>query len=104
MANEFEVNSVLMSGTGRHTHEHITDIGNNDSPSPWKISRESAVRRIDGGKEAFYTFNTFRTQKVYLHVVRPPGRPAYVQTEADGILSDNLLSLPPCSPACVDKG
>ncbi|MFY9988993.1 MAG: DUF3892 domain-containing protein [Chthoniobacterales bacterium] len=99
---EHEVNSVLISRTGQHnTLEHITHIGNNDSL--WKISRGSAVRRIEGGNEEFYTFKIFKTQKVYLYVVRPTGRPAYVETQADGILSDNLLSLPACTPECVDK-
>jgi hypothetical protein len=98
---EFEVNSVLMSGTDRHTLEHITYIGNNDSL--WKISRESAVRRIDDGEAKFYTFSIFKTQKVYLFVVRPTGRLAYVETQPDGLLSDNLLSLPECSPECVDR-
>ena len=101
MPDEFEVDSVLTSGTYLPGHEHITFIGNNSGQ--WKISRASAVRRIEGGQQKFYTLDP-RGRRVYLHVIEPYGRPAYVQTKADGVWSDNLLSLPPCSPACVDQG
>ena len=48
---EHEVNSGLMSEPSPHNLEHITHVGNNNEL--WKISRESAVRRIEGEKEKF---------------------------------------------------
>lgn len=83
-------------------HEHITHIGNNiGNPTPWLMTRESAIARIDAGKEAYYTIDKTTNRRIYIGVVRNDGNKApYLKTHADGKWSDNLLAQETCGTAC----
>lgn len=80
------------------THEHITHIGN--AESSWRITRESAIERIEAKRESFYTLDPISRQKAYIGVVREPGKAPYLRTHADGRWNNNLLSLSECAGAC----
>lgn len=81
------------------SHEHITHIGN--TAGQWRLTRESAIQRIDSKQEAFYTVDRTTGRKVYVGVVRNDGNKApYLRTHADGKWNDNLLALAECNGAC----
>jgi hypothetical protein len=80
------------------THEHITHIGN--TASNWKITRESVITRIESKQDAFYTVDSGTGRKVYVGVVRDPGKAAYLRTHADGKWNDNLLAQGECNGSC----
>jgi hypothetical protein len=80
-------------------HEHITYIGN--TAGGWRLTREEAVRRIEGKQEAFYTVDRATGRSMYIGVVRGDGQKApYLRTHADGKWNDNLLALDECAGAC----
>ena len=75
------------------THEHITHLGGNG----WKWTREEVIRSIDARSNAFYVQDG-AGRRADVRVVDPGnGRARYVRTYADGVWTDNLLALPPCS-------
>lgn len=80
-------------------HEHITHIGNCEDK--WKITREDAIKRIDSGKDQFYTIDKTTGKKCYVAVVREKGKDPYLRTHADGKPNDNLLEQPECGTDCV---
>ncbi|WP_084383411.1 DUF3892 domain-containing protein [Hydrogenophaga flava] len=75
-------------------HEHITHAGN--PKGPWKWSVEKIIDSIDSKTNTFYVRNA-RGDEAYVGVVRPSGRRPYIRTYADGVWTDNLLSLTACS-------
>jgi len=98
MANEFQVTCITKKDR-TSAHEHITHIGN--ILGKWKLTRESAIQRIEGKTEAFYTLDN-NAKKIYIGVVRGDGQKApYLRTYADGKWTDNLLALPECTGLCV---
>lgn len=64
------------------------------------LTRESAIKRIDAGDEAFYTVDSKTGNKVYIAVVREQGKAPYLRTHADGKYNDNLLAQPHCDDTC----
>lgn len=98
MAKEYHVTCITKPDRFS-THEHITHIGN--MAGNWKLTREQAIHRIDGGQEAFYTIDKFTGRKVYVGVVRGDGNKApYLRTYADGKWNDNLLAQQQCGTNC----
>src|SRR4051812_32635900 len=94
--NEYQV-TCINKPNRMSSHEHITHIG----AANWRMTRDEAIRRIDSGKEAFFTMDRSTGRKVYIGVVRGNGvRSAYLRTHADGKWNDNLLALDECSGAC----
>lgn len=94
---EFEVTCV--NKTDRDSrHEHITHIGN--TANAWRLTRESAISRIEGKEEAFYTVDRMTGNRAYVGVIREAGRAPYLRTYADGKWNDNLLALAECGTAC----
>jgi Protein of unknown function (DUF3892) len=74
-------------------HEHITEIGG----VGWKWKREDVIKSIDSKTNTFYVIDSVTGKKAYVGVVRPSdGRNPYLQTYADGVWKDNLLSLSQC--------
>lgn len=96
-AKEFEVNCINKPNRSS-VHEHITHIGN--SSGGWRVTRESAIQRIDSGNEAFYTVDRQTGKRVYVGVVRETGKAAYLRTYADGKWNDNLLAQAECDGNC----
>ena len=75
------------------THEHITHLGG----SGWKWPREDVIRSIDNNTNTFYVVDLATGKRAYVGVVRPTdGRDPFLQTYADGVWNNNLLSLPEC--------
>ena len=84
-------------------HEHITHIGN--TANRWRLTRESAIWRIENKREAFYTVNSTNGEKSYIGVIRPKdGKSPYLRCYANGQWNDNLLSLSECGSECEVKG
>lgn len=94
--NEFHVNCINKPNR-ESRHEHITHIGNT---SGWRISRESAIERIEGKREAFYTVDSQTGKRAYIGVVRESGKAPYLRTYADGKWNDNLLAQQECGVTC----
>lgn len=94
---EFEVNCINKSDRNSR-HEHITHIGN--SIGQWRLSRETAIKRIDAKSEAYYTVNKSTGKRAYIGVVREPGKAPYLRTHADGYWNDNLLAQAECGASC----
>jgi hypothetical protein len=95
---EFEVTCVNKPNR-MSAHEHITHIGN--TAKNWRLTRESAIRRIDSKEEAFYTVDQSTDRKMYIGVVRGDGSKApYLRTYADGKWNNNLLALAECNGSC----
>lgn len=98
MAKEYQVTCITKPDRFS-THEHITHIGN--MAGNWKLTREQAIRRIEGSQEAFYTIDNSTGRKVYVGVVRGDGNKApYLRTHADGKWNDNLLAQQECGANC----
>lgn len=94
---EFEVNCINKPNR-QSAHEHITHIGNTNAN--WRLTRESAIRRIDGGEEKFYTVDKSSGRRAYIGVVREAGKQPYLRTHADGKWNNNLLALDECGGSC----
>jgi Protein of unknown function (DUF3892) len=99
MAKEYEVTCITKPDRFNQ-HEHITHIGN--MAGNWKLTRESAIQRIEGKEEAFFTIDKTTGKKVYVGVVRNDGgKPPYLRTYADGKYNDNLLAQQECGAGCT---
>ena len=79
-------------------HEHITHIGN--AAGGWKITRESAIERIESKTDSFYTIDATTGKRAEIGVVREAVKLPYLRTYADGKWSDNLLALAECGGSC----
>jgi hypothetical protein len=74
-------------------HEHITHLGG----STWKWEREKVIASIEANTNSFYVLDPRTGKRADVGVVRPrDGRAPFVQTHADGVWTDNLLSLKQC--------
>jgi hypothetical protein len=95
---EFQV-TCINKPDRQSVHDHITHIGNIEGN--WRLTRESAIKKIDSKDEAFYTVDRSTGKKVYIGVVRGDGNKApYLRTHADGKWNDNLLALAECGSTC----
>jgi hypothetical protein len=95
MPKEFQV-TCINKPHHLSSFEHITHIGN--VSGGWRLSRESAIQRIDSGQERFYTLDEATRRKLYLLVVRnDAGKAPYLKTEPDGKWRDNLLAQRECN-------
>ena len=79
-------------------HDHITHIGN--TAGGWKITRESAIQRIESKSDSFYTIDATIRKRAEVGVVREAGKLPYLPTHADGKWNDNLLALAECGGSC----
>jgi hypothetical protein len=93
----FQVTCINKRGSHLNPHERIQYIG---YQGKWKLSEDSAIRRIKAGGESFYTLVNGREADVI--VATHKGR-EYLKTTADGYSPDNLLSLAECQN-CDIKG
>lgn len=95
--SEFEVNCI--NKTNRDSqHEGITHIGN--SNRSWRLTRAEAIKRIDSGKEQFYTVDAKSGSRAYIGVVREVGKDPYLRTYADKKWNNNLLAQSECGADC----
>lgn len=94
---EYEVNCI--SKPNRNSpHEHITHIGN--AKAGWRMSRDDAITRLESRQAAFYTVDTVTGRRVYIGVMREPGKAPYLRTFADGRWNNNLLAQQECGAEC----
>jgi hypothetical protein len=90
---EFEVNCVDV--LTKYPREHVTYIGN--SNVGWRMAKETAIRRIEEKKEAYYTVDRTTGRRAYVGVIRSDTEKGpYLRTYADGKWNDNLLRQPDC--------
>ena len=75
------------------SHEHITHLGN--ALAPWRWTREQVIASIEAGTNTFYVLSA-GGKRADVGVVRVPGAAPYLRTHADGVWTDDLLSLPEC--------
>ena len=94
---EYEVNCITKPDSNS-PHEHITHIGH--VGNNWRITRESAIARIEGKTEAFYTLDGATGKRVYIGVFRQQGKAPYLRTHADGKWNNNLLAQAECGSDC----
>jgi hypothetical protein len=98
MVKEYEVTCITKPDRTSQ-HEHITHIGN--VAGNWKVTRESAIQRIDSKEESFFTTDKSTGTKILVGVVRGDGNKApYLRTYADGKWNDNLLAQLECGANC----
>lgn len=86
-----QITCVNLSHTGR-THEHITTVGNS---GVWTRTVAQVVSLIKTNTDSFYVQDAYG-RSANVGVVEPAGRPPYLRTYADGVWTDNLLSLTSC--------
>lgn len=98
---EFEVNCINKPNRDSQ-NEHITHIGNN--LANWRLTRESAIQRIEAKTEVFYTVDKQTKKRAYVGVVRESGKNPYLRTYADGKWNNNLLAQDECGSNCQIKG
>jgi Protein of unknown function (DUF3892) len=70
-------------------HEHITHLGGRT----WHWTIQEVITSIQNGMNTFYTFDGRRRAEVR---VRERNGRRFVQTQADGYWTDNLLALDAC--------
>lgn len=92
---EYRVSCITKSPPNSANHQHITHIGGIGATA-WRLTKESAIRRIDSKEEAFYTVDAQTGAKVYIGVVRETGTAPYLRTHADGKWNNNLLAQQLC--------
>jgi hypothetical protein len=73
--NSFYVSCIRKSASSGG-HEHITHIGN--SENAWILEKFDVVRRIETQGESFYTIERRTGKKMFIGVVRSPGKATYL--------------------------
>jgi len=84
------VSCINKRGGHYDPHERIQYIGQQGN---WKLSEDSAIRRIEAGQDSFYTSVNNRHAEV---IVATHNGQKYLKTDADGYAPNNLLALPEC--------
>lgn len=75
-------------------HEHITQVGN--PAANWKWPVADVIASIDAKSNSFFVQDPRTGKRAEVGVIRPTGGASYLRTYADGVWSDNLLSLSQC--------
>ena len=86
------INRVEMSPGGT-THEHITTVAGTQ-PYLWHMPMDQAIRNWRAGLCRFYVQATLLSSPVEATVVTPMFARPHLRTHADGVPTNNLLSLP----------
>jgi uncharacterized protein DUF3892 len=79
-------------------HGHIELIGGrNPDGSLWTMSQEEAIQEIKAGNLELFVHQGHDEVNVFVSVSRSGNE--YLRTVGDGVVPDNLLSLPDCPPS-----
>jgi hypothetical protein len=73
-------------------HAGITHLGGEN----WLLSRGEVIKAINSGTDSFYTLEDGKRAEIRVRSGIPP-YPDFVQTDADGRWTNNLLALPDCA-------
>lgn len=92
---EFQVSCITKSPPDSVHHQHITHIGGIGATA-WRLTKASAIRRIESKGESFFTVDKNTGKRAYIGVVREAGSEPYLRTHADGTWNNNLLAQPAC--------
>ena len=93
MADNVEIRCINKSNR-QNPHERIANVGGtNADGSRWVLTEQAAIDGIKSGKWRFYV--TAGGRSVWVVIATHLGR-EYLKTEADGLIPNNLLSLPEC--------
>lgn len=91
-----QITAIRLQGSPDHAdHEHISSVQwrNLQTGATGESTRPAVVSWLDESN-ANQAVVANGASWVYVGVVRPGNRPAYLRTHADGKWSDNLLALP----------
>ncbi len=79
-----------------HDHEYIARVRyiDVDTKQLGEKSRAEMVEWLSNPTNHAFVADKWKN-KVEVHIVRQTNKPSYIQTKADGVLTDNLLKLPP---------
>ena len=88
------ITAIHMEPPGEH-HGHIGAVRWEEQSSP-ATGESTLAEMVDwiGDKEGFAHVRDAGGNNVEVRVVRPEGASPYLRTFADGVATDNLLSLP----------
>ncbi len=75
-------------------HECISHIGSLDGR--WIMDQEQAIASIDAKSNTFFVLDGNTGKRADVGVIRPTSGYPYLRTYADGVWTDNLLSLGSC--------
>lgn len=87
MASQITCINLSSGGT---RHEHITHAGNGTT---WRWTVAEIVASIKAGTNTFFVLDS-RGNRAEVGWV--DAKPPYIRTQADGVATDNLLSLKTC--------
>lgn len=79
---------------GGNGHEHITDVLWRSAATSLAYSPRQTIVDWLGESNENQAVVADGSELVQVAVVRRPNKPPYLRTRADGVWSDNLLSLP----------
>lgn len=75
-------------------HDYITHVGSIDAR--WKWTKQETIVSIDNKTNTFFVVDQATGKRADVGVIRPTTGTPYLRTYADGVWTDNLLSLPAC--------
>ena len=88
----YQITCITKRGNHYNPHERISHVGN--QASNWRLTEDSAIRRIESRQDSFFTLVNGREAEIA--VASHEGR-KYLKTSADGYAPNNLLALPECA-------
>ncbi len=95
MATSHQVQCTMKSNRST-AHECITHIGGqNGDGTRWKLSKAEAIAGIEDKKWSFYVARP-GSPRVDVTIAKTAEGHKYLKTTADGVMPNNLLTLPNC--------
>jgi hypothetical protein len=93
MAGRFQITCITKPNRESPV-DHITHVGGYGT-SPWKLTVEDVIQRIESGREQFFVHVGLYEADVIV-VPETAHKRKHIKTKPDATQKDNLLSLPEC--------